>query len=69
MRSPAPLVALLALLAGTAARGQQPSLSVGAVTARAGELRSGFLDVPPGVDAATRIPITVVRGSRPGPTL
>jgi predicted deacylase len=44
-------------------------LTVGGVTARAGEAASGFIEVPAGVDSATRIPITVVRGARAGPTL
>jgi len=47
---------------------QQP-LTVGPITARPGEKASGYLEVPAGVDAATRIPITVVRGAKPGPTL
>jgi hypothetical protein len=44
-------------------------LTVGPVTARSGEKASGFLEVPAGVDEGTRIPITVIRGSEPGPTL
>ncbi len=49
---------------------QQPApLTVGPVTARPGERASGYLDVPAGVDSGTRIPITVVRGARPGPTI
>jgi predicted deacylase len=49
---------------------QQPTpLTVGPVTARPGERASGYLEVPAGVDSGTRIPITVVRGARPGPTL
>ncbi len=69
MRSATTLLILLTLLPATASRGQQPPLSVGAITARAGELRSGFLEVPAGVDSGTRVPITVARGSRPGPTV
>src|SRR5437773_8729490 len=48
---------------------QQPSLTIGSASARAGQSASGFIDVPAGVDAATRIPITIVRGAQPGPTL
>ena len=44
-------------------------ITVGPVTARVGEKASGYLEIPAGVDAATRIPITVVRGAKPGPTL
>jgi predicted deacylase len=49
---------------------QQPtSLTIGSVVARPGQAASGFIDVPAGVDAATRIPITVVRGAQAGPIL
>ena len=50
---------------------QQPvtPLTIGPVTARAGEAASGFLDVPAGSDSGTRIPISIVRGRMPGPTL
>lgn len=49
---------------------QQPApLTIGPVTARPGERASGWLEVPAGVDSGTRIPITVVRGARPGPTV
>jgi predicted deacylase len=58
-------VALLALLAL-----QAPApLRVGEVTARPGEKASGYLEIPAGVDSATRVPVTVARGTRPGPTL
>lgn len=60
---------LVHLAVASVARAQQPPLTVGAITARAGELRSGFLEVPAGGDAGTRIPITIARGSQPGPTV
>jgi uncharacterized protein len=47
----------------------QTPLTVGSVTVRSGETASGFLEVPAGVDSATRIPFTLVRGREPGPTL
>jgi predicted deacylase len=47
----------------------QTPLTIGSVTARPGEMASGFLEVPAGVDSATRIPITIVRGGAAGPTL
>lgn len=53
-------VALLALLL---------PLTVGEVTARPGEASSGYIAVPDGVDAGTRIPVSVVHGARPGPVL
>jgi len=52
------------------ATSQQPaSFTVGSVVARPGQVSSGFIDVPAGVDSATRIPISIVRGTQPGPTL
>ncbi|HKC38566.1 MAG TPA: M14 family metallopeptidase [Gemmatimonadales bacterium] len=49
---------------------QQPApLTIGSVVARPGQAASGFIEVPAGVDAATRIPITIVRGAQGGPTL
>jgi hypothetical protein len=48
---------------------QQPPLTIAGVTARPGERASGFLEVPAAADSGTRIPITIVRGAAPGPTL
>ena len=49
---------------------QQPAtLTIGSASARAGQSASGFIEVPAGADAATRIPITIVRGAQSGPTL
>lgn len=45
------------------------AVTIGSVTARPGEKASGFLDVPAGVDSATRIPISILRGRQPGPAL
>jgi hypothetical protein len=56
------------LAASAPAQEPQP-VTVGAVTARPGESVSGYIEVPAGVDSATRIPVTVVRGARNGPTL
>lgn len=61
-------VFLLAFFAA-AASGQQSSFTVGTATAAAGQKANGFLEVPAGVDAATSIPVVVVRGSKPGPVL
>ncbi|HET8646948.1 MAG TPA: succinylglutamate desuccinylase, partial [Vicinamibacteria bacterium] len=44
-------------------------LSVGGASARRGEKQSGWIEVPAGVDAGTRIPVSVVHGARPGPVL
>jgi hypothetical protein len=58
---------LVATLAGAAPARQ--ALRVGEVTAPPGQLASGYLVVPDGVDAGTRIPVSLVHGVRPGPVL
>ena len=45
------------------------ALTIGSVTARAGEKASGYIDIPAGVDSATRVPISILRGRQPRPTL
>lgn len=58
------------LLSCGVSHAQEPKVVVvGSVEARAGEKRSGFIDVPEGVDAGTKIPVTVVHGAAPGPKL
>jgi predicted deacylase len=47
----------------------QTSITVGGVTARPGQKQSGFIEIPAGRDSSSRVPITVIRGVRPGPTL
>lgn len=44
-------------------------LVVGGVTAGAGQKVSGWIDVAPGVDEGTRIPVSVVHGAADGPVL
>jgi uncharacterized protein len=39
------------------------------VTVRAGTTVSGWLDIPDGTDPGTAIPLSVIRGGRPGPVL
>ena len=48
---------------------QTAKVTVGTASAAVGETVTGFLEVPAGVDAGTRIPVAVIRGSKPGPTL
>ncbi len=60
---------VLALLAAAAPAAGQSPLTIGPVTAAPGQLASGFLEVPAAADSGTRIPISIVRGARPGPTL
>ncbi|MEX0691215.1 MAG: M14 family metallopeptidase [Gemmatimonadales bacterium] len=61
--------AVLITLLTMPALAQQSPLTIGPVTAAPGTTVSGFLEVPAGRDEATRIPITIVRGRQPGPTL
>jgi len=42
---------------------------VGTIEVQRGHQASGYLDVPPGIDEGTTIPITVAHGSGDGPTL
>ena len=42
---------------------------MGTATAAPGQKATGVIEVPAGVDAATSIPVVVVRGSKPGPVL
>ena len=60
---------MLALVALLIAIQQPTSLTIGTAVARPGQAGSGFIEVPAGVDAATRIPISIVRGAQAGPTL
>jgi len=61
-------VAFFVLAAVGTARAAEP-FTVGTLTAQPGEKVSGFLEVPAGVDAGTRIPVTVIHGAKPGPVL
>ena len=47
----------------------QNSFTVGTATAGPGQKVTGTLEVPAGVDAATSIPVVVVRGAKSGPVL
>ncbi len=47
----------------------QKAFRVGQLDAPAGQVRSGFLDVPPGKDAGDRIPVSIINGSAQGPVL
>ncbi len=62
------LLVSLALAALGSAQAAEP-FNVGTLAAKPGEKVSGFLEVPAGVDAATRIPVTVIHGAKPGPVL
>jgi len=60
---------LIAALVPTAAAAQQSNFTVGTATAAPGQKVTGFIEVPAGVDAATRIPVVVVNGAKPGRVL
>src|SRR6266853_757172 len=47
----------------------QSPFTVGTATAAPGQKATGYLEVPAGTDAATSIPVVVVRGTKPGPVL
>src|SRR5216684_2752246 len=51
------------------ATAQQTSFTVGTAAAKPGQKATGTIDVPAGSDAATQIPVVVIRGANPGPTL
>jgi predicted deacylase len=42
---------------------------VGSIEAPPGQMASGLVDIPAGVDERTEIPVTVVNGAKPGPVL
>jgi predicted deacylase len=64
------IACLLSLAAFCSATGlAQNSFTVGTATAGPGQKATGTLEIPEGVDAATSIPVVVVRGSKPGPVL
>lgn len=53
----------------TASLAFSQTLTIGTASAAAGQRVNGYIDVPAASDAGTRIPVTVVRGAKPGPTL
>lgn len=59
----------LLLLGCFAAMSWAADVTVGTATAKAGERATGYIQVPAGVDAATNIPVIVIHGAKPGPTL
>jgi predicted deacylase len=59
----------LALTLLLSVAGRAADITVGTATARTGQKATGFLRVPAGVDAASNIPVIVINGAKPGPTL
>jgi predicted deacylase len=68
MRHAAVFSLLIIATTASLAHAQAP-LSVGGVTARPGEVASGYIDVPDGADKGARIPVSVANGARPGAVL
>ena len=62
-------LSLLGGLLPLAASAQQPNFTVGTASAAPGQKVFGFIEVPAGIDPATRIPVVVVRGAKPGGVL
>jgi len=60
---------LLSCVLRVAATAQQPTLTVGTSTTVTGQTVTGFIKVSAGSDAGTNIPVAVIRGPKPGPTL
>ena len=63
------LVCALGLCLPAAGLAQRKEFTVGTITAAPGTRVSGFLEVPKGSDAGTRIPVTLIHGAKPGPVL
>jgi predicted deacylase len=69
MKFPAIALAILSVLVAAGAWAQDNRFTVGTATAGLGQKATGYLEVPAGVDAGTRIPVVVLRGAKPGPAL
>src|SRR5579863_185210 len=69
LRRNLPSMALSLLILAPSVLAQQSSFTVGTATAAPGQKVNGYIEVPAGVDAGTRIPVVVVRGAKPGPVL
>jgi predicted deacylase len=59
----------LFLIAAFAVAAAAADLTIGTVTARSGERVNGWLAVPAGTDAAANIPVILINGAKPGPTI
>ncbi len=65
----AALIALLWTIADPMQAQQRDAFRVGSIEVPAGQMASGFLEIPAGLDEGTEIPVTVVNGAWPGPVL
>jgi uncharacterized protein len=57
------------IFAGSVAAQDRATFNVGSATAARGQKAMGVIDVPSGSDAGTSIPVAVIHGAKPGPTL
>jgi hypothetical protein len=64
-----PILGMAVAAVGLAPAPTPKPLSVGTATAVPGSRVYGAIEVPPGVDAGTRIDVAVIRGTKPGPVL
>ncbi|MDI6846180.1 MAG: M14 family metallopeptidase [Candidatus Saccharicenans sp.] len=55
--------------AGSVSSSRQSTFVLGNLRVGPGQTASGFLEVPPGRDPGTRIPVTVINGNKPGRVL
>lgn len=65
----APLLIFCAMSISGLAVAQEEIFRVGSMQARPGEAVSGYLEIDALNDAGTRIPVSLIRGSKPGPVL
>jgi predicted deacylase len=63
------IATIFCVLPSCAVAQEAPSFTVGTAIAQPGQKITGTIDVPAGSDAGTQIPVVIVRGSNPGPTL
>ena len=59
----------IGVLVCSAAAAQEAPLRVGTLSVDRGAKVSGMLAIPAGVDEGTELPVSVIHGARPGPTL
>lgn len=65
----ATVILVLLALASIGVAQDKATFTVGTATAKRGQKVTGVIDVPAGVDAATKIPVALVHGAKPGPVL
>ena len=59
----------LFVLAAFSTIGNAADVTVGTVTAHAGQKTTGFFTVPAGSDSGAEIPVIIINGAKPGPIL